>query len=78
MYEWSGILAQKPREAQPPPAEPKPDKEPMLAPLPEKLLDVPGFIKEYTEYTMRTGQYPDRSGMNAPMTTATRTIWVKR
>lgn len=55
----SGILAQKPKE-QPPPAEPKPDKEPMLAPLPEKLLDVPGFIKEYTEYTMRTGQYPNR------------------
>lgn len=56
----SGILAQKPRAAQPPPAEEKPDKEPMLAPLPEKLLDVPGFIKEYTEYTMRTGQYPNR------------------
>ena len=56
----SGILAQKPKE-QPPPAEPKPDnREPALAPLPEKLLDVPGFIKEYTEYTMRTGQYPNR------------------
>ena len=55
-----GILAQKPKE-QPPPAEPKPDnREPALAPLPEKLLDVPGFIKEYTEYTMRTGQYPNR------------------
>ena len=56
----SGILAQKPREAQPPPAEEKQTREPMLAPLPEKLLDVPGFIKEYTEYTMRTGQYPNR------------------
>lgn len=55
----SGILAQKPK-AQPPPAEPKTDKEPMLAPLPEKLLDVPGFISEYADYTMRTGQYPNR------------------
>ena len=55
----SGILAQKPK-AQSPPPEPKPDKEPMLAPLPEKLLNVPGFITEYAEYTMRTGQYPNR------------------
>lgn len=55
----SGILAQKPK-AQSPPPEPKPDKEPMLAPLPEKLLNVPGFITEYADYTMRTGQYPNR------------------
>lgn len=55
----SGILSQKPK-AQPPPAEPKTDKEPMLAPLPEKLLDVPGFISDYADYTMRTGQYPNR------------------
>ena len=56
----SGILAQKPKEQPMPAAEPKPDNVPMLAPLPEKLLDVPGFITEYAEYTMRTGQYPNR------------------
>lgn len=56
----SGILAQKPKEQPMPAAETKSDKEPMLAPLPEKLLDVPGFISEYADYTMRTGQYPNR------------------
>ena len=55
----SGILKQKPK-VQPSLVEPKTDKEPMLAPLPEKLLAVPGFITEYADYTMRTGQYPNR------------------
>jgi len=32
----------------------------MLAPIPDRLLAIPGFINEYTEYTMRTGQYPNR------------------
>ena len=55
----SGILVQKPK-TETPPVEEKIEREPVFAPLPEKLLDVPGFVTEYVEYTMRTGQYPNR------------------
>ena len=56
----SCILNQKPRHTAPAETAEVPDKEHTLAPIPDRLLAIPGFINEYTEYTMRTGQYPNR------------------
>ena len=54
----SGILNKKQvKEAVTP--EPEKKKEPVFAAIPEKLLKVPGFVTDYAEYTMRTGQYPN-------------------
>ena len=55
----SGILNRKPDKKVTSP-EPEKKKEPIFAAIPEKLLKVPGFVTDYAEYTMRTGQYPNK------------------
>ena len=55
----SGILNRKPDKKVTSP-EPEKKKEPVFTAIPEKLLKVPGFVTDYAEYTMRTGQYPNK------------------